>query len=191
MRLLVMLLLAVTPLIVFSVLAAVLPSGLIGVAGLAAAVMVPVAGLASWPIWPPQLLSSCLMALLAVVAVLGFTLGRDSRSWLAAWSGAGIGIATGLVILILVPVRPFTEQLARQVIPRAFWSSPVFRKVNRVVSTGWGVALVAAGLCRIGAAAIGQSSSGRGPELALDLIAPAAILLGALEFSHSYYRPIQ
>jgi hypothetical protein len=191
MRLLVMLLLAVAPIIMFSVLAAVLPPGLIGVAALAGAVTIPVAWLASRPIWPPQLLGSCLLILFAVVAVAGFTLGRDGKSWLAVWGGAGIGVAAGLVILVLVPVRPFTEQLARDVIPRAFWSSPVFRKVNRVVSTGWGVALVAAGLCRVGAAAIGQSTSRRAPDLVLGLITPAAILLGALKFSHHRYRPIQ
>jgi hypothetical protein len=191
MRLLVMLLLAVAPLIVFSVLAAFLPHDEIGVAALAGVVMIPVAGLASRPVWPPDLFSSCLLILFAVVAVLGFALGADGESSLAAWSGGGTGIVAGLVVLVLVPVRPLTEQFARDVIPRAFWSSPVFGKVNRLVSTAWGVALVAAGLCRVGAAALGQSASRRVPELVLGLIAPAAILLGALTFSHRHYRPIQ
>jgi hypothetical protein len=187
----VMLLLTVAPIIVFSVLSGVLPPGLIGVAALAGACTVPIARLARRPVWPPELLGSCLLILFAAVAVLGFTLDRDGQSWLAAWGGAGIGMAAGLVVLVLVPTRPFTEQLARGVIPRAFWSSPVFRKVNRVVSTGWGVALMAAALCRVGAAASGQSTSRRVPELVLGLIAPAGILLGALKFSHHRYRPIQ
>jgi hypothetical protein len=188
MRLLILLLLALAPLVVFSVLAAVLPPGLVGVAALIAALC---AGLASRPVWPPKLLSCCLASLFAVVGVLALILGRDGESWLASWGGAGLGLATGLIILILVPVRPFTEQFARNVIPRAFWPSPVFLKVNRVVSTGWGVALVAAGLCRLGAVAVGQSASRRLPELVLGLIAPVAILLAALTFSHHRYRPIQ
>jgi hypothetical protein len=188
MRLLTLLLLTVAPLIVFSVLAEALPPGLVGVAALIAALC---AGLASRPVWPPKLLGCCLVSLFIVVGVLGLLLGQGTKSWLAVWSGAGIGLATGLVILVLVPVKPFTEQLARNVIPRAFWPSPVFLKVNRVVSTWWGVALVAAGLCRVGAAAIGQSASRRVPELVLGLIAPVAILLAALTFSHRRYRPIQ
>ena len=185
------LLLAFAPLIAFSALASLLPSGLIGAAALAAAVIALTAGLASRPIWPPKLLISCSLILLALIAVLGFTLGRGDDSWLATWGGAGVGLAAGLVILALVPVMPFAEQFAREVTPRAYWSSPVFRKVNRVVSTGWGVAISAVGVSRVIAAAIGQGTSRRVPELLLGLIVPVAIILGALRFSHSCYRSIQ
>jgi hypothetical protein len=185
------LLLAFAPLIAFSVLASLLPSGLIGAAALGAAVIALMVGLASRPIWPPRLLSSCSLILLALIAVLGFTVGRGGDSWLATWGGAGAGLAAGLVILALVPVMPFTEQFARDVTPRAYWSSPVFRKVNRVVSTGWGVAILAVGVSRVIAAAIGHSTSRRVPELVLGLIVPVAIILGALGFSHSCYRSIQ
>jgi hypothetical protein len=89
------LLLAFAPLIVFSVLASLLPSGLIGAAALAAAVIALMVGLTSRPIWPPKLLSSCSLILLALIAVLGFTLGRGDDSWPATWGGALIGLAAG------------------------------------------------------------------------------------------------
>jgi len=185
------LLLAFAPLIIFSVLARLLPSGLIGTSALAAAVIVFMAGLTSRPIWPPKLLSICWLVLLAPIAILGFTLGRGGDSWLATWGGAGIGLAVGLVILALIPVRPFTEQFAREFTHRAYWSSPIFRQVNRVVSTGWGVAILAVGVSRVSAAAIAQSTSRHLPDLVLDLVIPVAIILGALKFSHSCYRSIQ
>ncbi len=179
------------PLIAFSVLARLLPSDLIAVAALTAAVMVLIAELTSRPIWPLKLLGTCLLMLFALIAVLGFTLGRGGDSWLATWGGAGIGLAVGLVILVLIPVTPFTEPFAREATPRAYWSSPAFLKVNRLVSTGWGVAIFAAGLSRVIAATISQNTSRRGFEVLLGLIVPVTILLAALKFSHSSYRSIQ
>ncbi len=179
------------PLIAFSVLARLLPSGLIAVAALTAAVMVLIAGLTSRPIWPLKLLGTCLLMLFALIAVLGFILGQGGDSWLATWGGAGIGLVVGLVILVLIPVTPFTEPFAREATPRAYWSSPAFLKVNRLVSTGWGVAIFAAGLSRVTAATVSQNTSRRGFEVLLGLIVPVTILLAALKFSHSSYRSIQ
>ncbi|HEY1919688.1 MAG TPA: hypothetical protein VGH27_29305 [Streptosporangiaceae bacterium] len=185
------LILAFAPLIVFSVLTRILPSGLIGAAALAAAVIVLIAELTSRPGWPPKLLSTCLLALLGPIAVLGFTVGQGGDAWLAIWGGAGIGLAVGLLILALIPVMPFTEQFARETTPRAYWSSPTFRQVNRVLSAGWGVAIFLVGVCRVIAAAISQSTSRRLPELLLGLVIPVAIILAALKFSHCCYRSLQ
>src|ERR1700753_957057 len=185
------LILVFLPLIVFSVLARLLPAGLIAVAALAAAATVLMTALATRPIWPPKAFPASCLTLFALIAVLGFGLGRGGDSWLAPGAGAGIGLAVGRVILALVPVRPFTERFAREATPRAYWSSPTFRRVNRVLSLGWGGAIFAVGLSRVTAAAISQHTSRRAPELLLGLIAPVVIILGALTFSHSCYRSSQ
>ncbi|HEY2278550.1 MAG TPA: hypothetical protein VGI00_09350 [Streptosporangiaceae bacterium] len=185
------LLLVFLPLIVFSALARLLPSGLIGGAALAAAAVVLVTAPAIRPSWPPKVLSVVWLALFTLLAVFGFALDRRADAWLATWTGAGISLAVGLVILALAPVRPFTERFARETTPPAYWSSPTFRKVNRVLSLGWGVAIFAVGLSRVAAAAISQHTSRYLPELLLDLIAPVVIILGALTFSQSCYRSIQ
>ena len=148
------LILAFLPLVVFSVLARFLPHGYIGVAGLAAAVVALIAIATSHPIWPPKILNTCSLVLFALIAILGFTLGKNDDRWLATWGGAGVGIILGTIILVLVPVIPFTEQFARESVPQAEWSSPTFKKINRVLSAGWGVAIFAVGVCRVGAAAI-------------------------------------
>ena len=170
------------PLIAFSLLARFLPHGDIGVAGLVSAVIALIAIVTSHPIWPPKILNSCSLVLFAVLAVLGFTLGGSDDRWLATWGGAGVGIILGLVILILIPVMPFTEQFARESTPQAYWSSPTFKKINRVLSAGWGAAIFALGLSRVAAAAIG----GRVPQLLLGLAVPVVITLYMLKFSKSY-----
>jgi hypothetical protein len=180
------LILAFLPLVVFSVLARFLPHGYIGVAGLAAAAVALIAILTSHPIWPPKILNTCSLVLFALIAILGFTLGKNDDRWLATWGGAGVGIILGTIILVLVPVIPFTEQFARESVPKAYWSSPTFKKINRVLSAGWGVAIFAVGLSRVGAAAINGHTTRRLPELLLGLAVPLVICLYMLKFSKDY-----
>jgi len=180
------LILAFLPLVIFSVLARFLPHGYIGVAGLAAAVVALIAILTSHPIWPPKILNTCSLVLFAVIAVLGFTLGKNDDRWLATWGGAGVGIILGTIILALVPVVPFTEQFARESTPKAYWGSPTFKKINRVLSTGWGLAIFAVGVSRVAAAAVNGHTTRRLPELLLGLAIPLVICLYMLKFSKSY-----
>jgi hypothetical protein len=180
------LILTFLPLITFSVLARFLPHGYIGVAGVVAAVMALIAILASRPVWPPRIVNFCSLVLFALIAVLGFTLGNHDDRWLATWGGAGMPLIIGLVILVLVPVMPFTEQFARQATPQAYWSSPTFKKINRVLSAGWGAAIMAIGVSRLAAAAINGHTTHRVPELLLGLAVPAVILIYMLRFSKSY-----
>jgi hypothetical protein len=180
------LILAFLPLVAFSVLARFLPHGYIGVAGLAAALLALIAILASRPVWPPKILNACQLVLFGVIAVLGFTLGQNDDRWLATWGGAGVGIILGTIILVLIPVMPFTEQFARESTPKAYWGSPTFKKINRVLSAGWGATIFAVGVFRVAAAAISGHTSGRLPELLLGLAAPVVICLYMLKFSKSY-----
>src|SRR6201987_3988932 len=158
------LILAFLPLIVFSLLARFLPHGYVGIAGLAAAATALIAIATSHPVWPPKILSACSLGLFTLIAVLGFTLGKADDRWLATWGGAGVGLILGLIILALVPVMPFTEQFAREATPQAYWASPTFKRINRVLSTAWGLAIFAVGLSRVAAAAIDGHTARRLPE---------------------------
>ena len=181
------LILAFLPLVAFSVLARFLPHGYIGIAGLAAAVIALIAILTSHPIWPPKILNTCSLVLFALIAVLGFTLGKNDDRWLATWGGAGVGLILGLIILALIPVMPFTEQFARQSTPQQYWSSPTFKKINRVLSTGWGAAMVGIGVSRIVAAIIKDHPGSRTfVELVFSAIIPVVILIYMFRFSKSY-----
>jgi hypothetical protein len=180
------LILAFLPLIAFSFLSRFLPHHLIGVAGLVAAVCAVIAILASHPIWPPKVLNVIQLVIFGVIAASGFALGTGDDRWLATWGGAGIGLLLGTVILLLVPVAPFTEQFARESVPQAEWSSPTFIKINRVLSAAWGVAIFLIGVSRVLAAAINGHTTRRLPETLLGLIVPLVIIIYMLRFSKSY-----
>ena len=81
---------------------------------------------------------------------------------------------------------PFTEQFAREATPQAYWASPTFKKINRVLSTAWGLAIFAIGLSRVAAAAIDGHTTRRLPELLLGLAVPVVIVIYMLKFSKSY-----
>jgi hypothetical protein len=180
------LILSFLPLIAFSVLARLLPHGDIGAAGLTAAVIAAIAMVAVRPVWPPKILNATSVVLFTVLAIAGFASGAGLDRWLATWAAAGVGLVMGLVILALVPVTPFTEQFARQSTPQAYWSSPTFKQINRVLSTGWGVALCGVGVARLAAAAVNGHTTHRLPDLLLGLAIPALILIYMLRFSKSY-----
>jgi hypothetical protein len=178
--------LAFLPLIVFSLLSRFLGHGDIGIAGLGAAVVALIVILISRPIWPPKIVVSCSLVLFALIAVLGFTLGKKDDAWLSTWGGAGVGIVLGLIMLALVPFIPFTEQFARESVPTAQWSSPTFKKINVVLSSAWGVAIFLLGFSRVAAAVIDEHTSKRLPEVLLGLLAPVVIIIYMLRFSQSY-----
>ncbi len=89
-----------------------------------------------------------LLELGAVIAFLGFTViafaaDHATGVWLARYSR---GIAAALLAVIAfgsLLFTPFTEQYARDSVPRAFWSSPTFRATNRRLTTMWGSIFVA------------------------------------------------
>ena len=57
---------------------------------------------------------------------------------LAAYGRAIAAAVLAAVILVTLPVMPFTEQYARETVPREYWHTPQFRSINRRISAAWG-----------------------------------------------------
>lgn len=177
---------AFLPLIAFSIMARFLPSDSVGIAGVVAAGVALVVMLTSRPVWPPKILLCCSFVVFAVFAALGFATGNNDARWLGSWGGAGVALVLGLLILALIPIMPFTEQFARESVPRERWSSPTFKRINTVLSAAWGLAICALGVSRVAAVAINGNSTRRLPEVLLSLVVPVAILIYMLKFTKTY-----
>jgi hypothetical protein len=181
------LILAFLPLVAFSLLAKVLPSGDIGAAALVAALLAATAMVTIRPLWPPKILNATSLVLFAVLAAVGFTGSTGTDRWEATWAGAGVGLVMGAVILLLIPVMPFTEQFARETTPQAYWSSPTFKQINRVLSVGWGLAIVGLGVFRVLAAIIDEHTTSHAlPQILLGTVIPLGIIIYMLKFSRQY-----
>ena len=175
------------PLIAFSLLTKWLPHHDIGYAALVAAIFAAIATFMHRPYWPPKILNAASLALFTVLAVVGFASHAGTDRWLAIWAGAGVGLILGGVILVLLPVMPFTEQFARESTPQAYWNSPTFKQINRVLSAGWGLAIVGLGVSRLIAAILDEHTSGtRLPDLLFGTAIPIVIIVYMLKFTQSY-----
>jgi hypothetical protein len=184
------LIIAFLPLVVFSLMAKWLPGGDIGIAGVVAAAIAAIALVAIRPHWPPKILHVTQFVMFAVIAIIAYAFKSDD-SWLHTWSGAGIGIVLGAVILLLLPFMPFTEQYARESVPRQRWSSPTFKKINLVLSGMWGVAIIGLGLSRVAAEAIDRHTSSHTlPQALLGLIVPLGILIYMIKYSKTYPQKV-
>ena len=84
-------------------------------------------------------------AVLAFVAftVVAFTADPAAAAFVDRYARA---IAAGLLSLIAfgsLLVTPFTEQYARELIPRRLWSSPQFKQINRQLTAMWALVFAA------------------------------------------------
>ena len=94
----------------------------------------------------PKLLEVCgAVVFLALAVLAGIAPGLDPV--LASYGRAIAAAVLAVVIFLLLPVMPFTEQYARESVPRQYWHTPEFRSVNRRISAVWGgvVAAMAVG----------------------------------------------
>jgi hypothetical protein len=76
----------------------------------------------------------------AVFLVLGTASVADAGidGFLAGYGRALAAAVLAVVILVTLPVMPFTEQYARESVPREYWHTSPFRSINQRISAAWG-----------------------------------------------------
>jgi hypothetical protein len=105
------------------------------VVALVAAIAISVPGLRAGR---PKALEIGAIVAFAAFAIVALLADSSTREWLALYAR---GIAAALLALIAFGSllrTPFTEQYARESVPREFWSSARFKSVNRRLTTMWG-----------------------------------------------------
>lgn len=75
---------------------------------------------------------------LLIVRVL---VGPGVEYWLSTWTGEMSNVAlTAFAVTTLAVRRPFTLSYARDMTPEEFWDTPVFLRINHVISAVWAAA---------------------------------------------------
>jgi hypothetical protein len=117
-------------------------------------------------------------------SAVGLVGGPPTDTWIADYGRGSAAAVLAVIMLGSAVTVPFTEQYARETVPREYWPSPVFRSVNRRISALWGgvVAVMAAG--HLLASAIDLPSDpvpgARPVDLLLNWALPAALILLAV-----------
>jgi hypothetical protein len=84
----------------------------------------------------------------AIVAFAGFSLvavltDPGANDWLARYARAIAAALLALIALASLLGTPFTEQYARETVDRRYWSSPVFKRINRELTLTWALVFAA------------------------------------------------
>ncbi len=85
----------------------------------------------------PKLLEVTGAAVFLVLGIVSFV-EPGSDAFLAGYGRALAAAVLAVVILVTLPVMPFTEQYARASVPREYWHTPQFRSINKRISAAWG-----------------------------------------------------
>jgi hypothetical protein len=141
--------------VVFAILVNWLPLGWAAVAGLAVALAIIAATAAHGGI---KVLLVVQSVILAVFAVVGFTVGHHDATAFEPYARGVASLALGAFILATSFSFPFTAQFARRGVPREYWDSPRFLAVNRRISLTWGLVVFAIGASHLAAAYVGSGT---------------------------------
>jgi hypothetical protein len=95
----------------------------------------------------------------AVLAFVGFTVvafiaDPSTTHWVARYARAIAALLLALIAFSSLLFVPFTEQYARESVPRQFWSTPRFKQINRQLTVMWGCVFLAMMVSHIVAGAI-------------------------------------
>ncbi|MFJ4004329.1 hypothetical protein ACIPWL_12845 [Streptomyces sp. NPDC090023] len=116
----------------------------------------------------------------AVLSVLALALNRSDLLWVETYAQV---ISNGLVAVVAFAsllYDPFTAQYARESTPRQYWDSPVFRHINRVLTTYWGVTFA------IMTASTWLAIAYPGQDDWFNWVIPIALLVIAVKFTQRY-----
>jgi len=175
------LVLAFSPLIVFTLSGRLLGAPMIGWAALVSAglaLVILVAGLRDGI----KLVTAVSMIVFGALAALAL-LGGSGGAGIVAQFGSGIcALLLGLAMLVSTVTVPFTVSYARASVPREHWESPTFKAVNARLSLVWAGVVIGIGLSRLAyGGLIVATGEQAGPVLRLGLgwgVPIALVLVG-------------
>ncbi len=130
------------------------------------------------------------LILFGAIAVIGFVGDHRVDEWLYEWGRPLVGVILGAIILATAPTHPFTAEYARQNTPREYWDSPLFRRINRVLSVAWGVAIMVMGAAAVLVTAVDARATGTDSpylvDLALNWVVPICVIAWMIHFTNTY-----
>jgi hypothetical protein len=81
------------------------------------------------------------VAFFAILAVVGLVATEGMITFLELWSGEMTNIVLAVFVIATIIVRrPFTLPYAKKQAPEEYWSTPLFQKINYMISGVWAAA---------------------------------------------------
>jgi len=126
-----------------------------------------------------KMLDVATIAFFAVLSVLAVFLDASDLTWLEDYSQAISSGVLAVVVLGSLAFVPFTEQYARESVPRELWDSPRFKMVNRQLTLVWGLVFAASAVCGVIAQNVDSGQDW------LNWIIPIVLIVGAFRYTNA------
>ncbi|MBV9165551.1 MAG: hypothetical protein JO342_05310 [Solirubrobacterales bacterium] len=91
----------------------------------------------------PKLLELGAILAFAGFAIVAFSADAATGAFVARYARAMAAGVLAVIAFASLLLTPFTEQYARESVPREFWSSPRFKQINRQLTLMWAWVFVA------------------------------------------------
>lgn len=127
----------------------------------------------------PKVLELAAVATFAAFTVAAFVVDPSVAHWLERYARAIAASLLALIAFSSLLFVPFTEQYARERVPRQAWSSPRFKTINRRLTTIWALTFAAMVPFHIAAGAI----ESRPTNILFNWITPFVLVFVALKVS--------
>jgi len=127
-----------------------------------------------------KILDVATIVFFVAICIVGLVGGAHDRDWMDTYSGPLSSGALALIALGSLAVVPFTEQYARESVPREQWSDPTFKRINRDLTLMWGLVFVLVAVSGLIAVKVPSTSDWT------NWVIPIALLVGAFKFTDRY-----
>ncbi|WP_422742790.1 hypothetical protein ACN27E_15580 [Mycobacterium sp. WMMD1722] len=132
---------------------------------------------------PVHLLEGFTVGYFALLSLLGLLASDGGIRWLQMWAGEVSNVALAVFALVTLAIRrPFTLAYAKDTTPQQYWDSPVFLRVNTVISAVWAGAFVFSAL----SGAYGDAVIGDNDNFWTAWILPIGAMIFAMSFTDFY-----
>jgi hypothetical protein len=128
-----------------------------------------------------KLIDAATVVFFGVLCLVGLFVSPGDLDWLEKYAQVISAFVLAALMLGSLAFVPFTEQYAREQVPREYWRSPKFKRTNRLLTTVWGVALLLSGISSL----IAVGKHGNTYDV-FNWIIPIALIVGAIKFTAHY-----
>lgn len=130
-----------------------------------------------------HLLEAFAAVFFGLLALIGLLAAPAVIDWLQLWAGELSNLALAVFALFTLAIgRPFTLAYAKDSTPEEHWETPLFRRINDVISAVWALAFTVSAV----SGAVGDAVLRDGDNFWTAWIVPLAAIMFAVSFTDFY-----
>jgi len=134
----------------------------------------------------PKMIELAAVVTFVVFTVIAFIADPSVTHWLTRYARAVAAAVLALLVFGSLLFVPFTEEYAREAVPREYWGSPRFQEVNRRLTLMWGGVFTVMTASHVLAGAVDKS----GTNIIFNWAIPIALVLWGVKHSVAPDEPV-